>query len=275
MKQVMITAALNGAFVQRSRVEAVPLSPQEIAVEAQRAVEAGATVVHVHARESSGAVSYRLERQRETILAIRERCDVVVSLSADQAGFGFDDRAALVEARPDLVVVPLGTMTRAVLDPSGEVFEGDHAVVVRFGETVALCEKARSLGVRPWLKVYDLGHVATGQRLIERGVIEAGSPFLASLGVLGGLPDTVHNLCRMVAGLGRNWSVEGTRWPTVGAAIAMGGHVRVGFEDAPVLPSGAPADSNAALVEVAANLARGMGRPIATLEQTRSQLGLT
>jgi 3-keto-5-aminohexanoate cleavage enzyme len=272
MKGVVITAALNGALVQRSRVETVPVEPAEIAAEAQLAAEAGAAVVHVHARESGGALSYRVERYRETLMEIRQRTDALVSMTTLMPGVGLEQRLAVVDARPDIVWLPLGTNTPARFDARGGVFEGDHPFIARFSDTVRLAERALQLGVKPWLVYHDLGHVSAARALIESGMISVSSPAVFRLGLLNGIDATAHNMCRLHEALPTNggFTLADGNWALRAAALASGGNIRVGFEEGTALPGGETATDNAALVRAAARLATAMGREICSSDDLRS-----
>lgn len=279
MAKTIICAALNGPSLTRGQCPTVPFTPAELAAEAELSWQAGAACVHVYAREDGGSPSYRAERYREVVAAIRDRCPVLVSMSTGLFGVGLEERMAPVEARPDLVLLPAGTITWARYNARQRVFDYDHVFANRFTDMVALATRARELGVVPIAACYDLGHVASVRSLQDMGALPSPVAHAFVLGLTGGLAATPHQLCRLVADRdGGPWQLalgSGQSWRMLGAALALGGHLRVGLQDDQTLPSGELADGNAALVEAAATICRSMGAEPATVDDARRIHGLT
>lgn len=274
----IITAALNGSTIHRGQCPTVPYTPQEIAAEAESAWSAGASVIHLFAREDGGGPSYRVERIREVIAAVRERCPAIISTSTTLLGVSIEERAAALEARPDLCVIPVGAMTVARPAARGPGFDYDRVFNNRFQDVVHLVGRARELGVRVVCECHDLGHVAAMRRLIANETVTPASVRQLTLGVLGGAPATTNTLTQLADGRPGDgpWQVAAAdgSWHLRMGALSMGGHLRVGFQDGWVLPSGEIADSNAALVEAAAAMVRALGAEPATIDEAKALLRL-
>jgi 3-keto-5-aminohexanoate cleavage enzyme len=271
MQPLIINAALTGMVPTRRDNPHVPLTPGEIVADARRCVAAGATILHLHAREPDGAPSFRREIYAEIFAGVRERCPgVLISGSCSGRLHGeFWQRSQVLELQPDL-----GSLTLGSLNFPQQASLNAPEMVQR------LAQNMKERGIVPEMEIFDLGMVDYARHLIDRGLIEP--PFYANilLGSLGTLAATPDNLCAVVRAL-----PQGTTWAATGIgrfqffinslAVMMGGHVRVGLEDA--LYYDWPARrhaTNAGLIERVAQLARAAGREIATIHQTREILGL-
>ncbi len=277
MSKVIITAALNGLTTHRGECPKVPFTPEEIAAEAQRAVDAGASIVHVHAREEGGAPSYRSERYYEVIQAIRDRCSVLISVSTGAFGVSLEDRLASVNARPDYATLPMGTMSYARYNKATQSFDYDHTFANPFGDMIAVAECMREKSVHVVATCYDMGHISSAVPLRDMGLWSDGEVFDLHLGVTGGISANTHNLARMASELPERsqffvTAVGSAAWAQRAAAVSLGGHIRVGFEDGVALPDGDEADSNGALVSSGYELIRAMGYEVAEPDDVRELL---
>ncbi len=277
MSPVIITAALNGSTVHRGQCPTVPYTTTEIVAEAQRATEAGASIIHVHGREQGGGPSYRVELYRELVTAIRGRCDALISVSAGAFGVGLEERLTVVEARPDLVTVPMGSMSWARYNPQTRDYDYDHVFSNPFRDLRAILARAAELDVTAIPTCWDMGHVASLETVMSASGQVHAKYHLLGLGITGGIQPTVHNLCRLADALPADaeWQLAArgsNAWRLRAAALAMGGHVRVGFEDGSELPDGEDAESNGSLVQAAAELVQAVGLKLAKPEQARKLL---
>lgn len=269
MKPLVITAALTGAEVTREQQPAVPFSPEEVAQAAFDCVQAGAAIVHVHARRPDGSSTQEAGAYRAIIDAIRARCDVIVQVSTGGAvGMTAEERLAPVTLRPEMATLSLGSVNFG-----GDVFMNAPADIETFARAMA------AHGVVPELEVFDAGMMATAQRLMQRGLVDARSHFDFVLGVPGAMPGTPEALMYLRSQLppGCTWTVAGigAAQLTLGTmAIALGGHVRTGFEDNVYFRKGELATSNAKLVARIAAIGRLMDRPPATPDEARALLRL-
>ncbi len=276
MKPVIITCAITGAETSQARQPALPITPAQQAQASKECVEAGASVIHLHVREDDGTPSQRPERFAEAISAIRSQAPgVVVQISTGGAvGETIENRARPLSLKPEMASLNLGTMNF-----------GDDIFYNHPKDIVSLAKMMRDHGVVPELEIYEVGMLETAFRLLSQGVIETPLHVQFVLGVPGGMSGESDNLIFLVqrltalsaqAGIALpDWGVAGVgryQLPLAVQSMMMGGHVRVGFEDNIYLSKGVLAASNAQLVDRVAELARGMGRPVATLEQARQLL---
>jgi 3-keto-5-aminohexanoate cleavage enzyme len=258
---ILIVAALNGSR-DRKVAKKVPYTPAEIAKEAKRAVEAGAGVVHVHARRDDGGSAFDLAFD-EIVGAIRGLVDVPVSITTQRTR---QTSLGTVTALFDVLRELPELATVNVLPPAPDL--PAHREEAR--QILEACERA---GVAPEPGINALEGVADVEALYEDGLL-AQAPWLhLELGGSAGnsehgLAGTPRNLLRLVDALAGTlgqlrWVAhgEGTATAAVCAtAAALGGHIRVGLEDSALLPDGSPATSNGELVELAVALADSLGR---------------
>lgn len=268
--EAIITAALTGPIATKADNPHLPTSPEEIAVAAVGAADAGAAIVHLHLRDDAGGPTADLQVARRTVGLIEERSSVMIQLST---GVGltvpFEEREKLVEARPRMATLNPCTMTFA----SGE-FRNPPDGVRR------LAARMRELDVKPELEIYDTGHLDFALGLLAEGLLEEPLQFSIVLGVKGGAAATPENLVEMVSRLpdGCAWQVIGIgranlALTTVG--LAMGGNARTGMEDTLLVRRGQSAASNAELVERLVGVARAIEREPAGVRSAEEALGLT
>jgi uncharacterized protein (DUF849 family) len=280
-EKVVITAALTGVAANRAQCAAIPYTPIEIAEEARRAYEAGAAVVHIHAREDDGLPSFRKERYAEILSETRARCPVILNFSTGAIGVPMEERVAHIrDLRPEIGALNMGSMNYAKYSPKRKEFVFDFVFQNPFKDIVYLLQQMQAGGVRPELECFDLGHIGNTAPLLDMGLLREPLQFSLVMGVLGGVPPTTRNLVAMVENLpeGALWEVIGishVQWRLVAAALTMGGNIRVGLEDNFYLPSGEMARSNGDLVAAAAKLAKEMGREVVQGDSAREVLRLS
>jgi uncharacterized protein (DUF849 family) len=280
MSKTVITAALTGVLATREQCPAIPYAPKEIGEEAQRAAEAGAAIVHIHARTAEGAADWKLETFAEIFAEVRARTDVIINFSTGAIGIPPEERAAHIrELRPEMAALNMGSMNYAIYSEKRKAFYHDHVFANPFHDIQFFLETMKSAGVRPEMECFDAGHIGNTRPLIDMGVLEPPFQFSLIMGVLGGIPGSTRHLVDQVDGLppGSHWQVIGiglNQWPLVAAAITMGGNVRVGLEDNFYIEGRRMAKSNGELVEKAARLCRDLGGEVASVAEARSQLGL-
>jgi uncharacterized protein (DUF849 family) len=278
--KVVITAALTGALTTRDQCPAIPYTPEEIAAAAAAAREAGAAVVHIHARTEDGAPTFSTETYREIHDAVRERTDVVLNFSTGAIDTPLEERIDYVrEVQPDVAALNMGSMNYAKYSESREDYVFDMVFQNPFSEIRQLLVAMNEAGVTPELECFDTGHVGNIRPLQQEGVLGDAPHFSLVMGVLGGIPATVENLAHQVRQLPDDapWQVIGIsrdQWPLVSAALSMGGNVRVGLEDNFYTPDGEMAESNADLVAAAVEMTRQVGREPATPDEAREILGV-
>jgi uncharacterized protein (DUF849 family) len=278
---VVISAALTGVLATREQCPAIPYTPKEIAEEAKRAVDAGAAIVHIHARKPDGGADWSVETFAEIQSEVRARTDVIINFSTGAIGIPVEERIAHIrDLRPDIGALNMGSMNYAIYSAKKKAFYHDHVFANPFKDIQYFLETMNKFGVRPELECFDAGHIANTRPLIDMGVLKAPYQFSLIMGVLGGIPGTTRHLVNQVDSLppDSHWQVIGiglNQWALVASAIAMGGNVRVGLEDNFYLKEDQMAKSNGELVAKAARLVQDLGRPVATVEQSRKLLGLS
>ncbi len=276
----VVTAALTGVLARRDLCPAIPYTPREIAEEAKRAAEAGAAIVHIHARTPEGGPDWSVDTFREIFEEVRARTDVIVNFSTGAVGIPKEQRIAHIrELRPEMAALNMGSMNYAIYSRSRREFMVDHVFANPFGDIRFFLETMNEAGVRPEMECFDTGHIGNTAPLIDLGILRPPYQFSLIMGVLGGIPGTTRNLVHQVGSLppGSIWQVIGislNQWPLLAAAVTMGGNVRVGLEDNFYLEEGRMARSNGELVEKAVAICRELGREVATMEQAREQLAL-
>jgi 3-keto-5-aminohexanoate cleavage enzyme len=275
---VLLTCAISGAVANRDQCPAIPYTPAEYAAEARRAVDEGATMIHIHARTPDGTPSYEVEDFRAITDAVTAEVDVVVNLSTGAIGVPVDKRIAyLRELRPDVAALNMGSMNYAKYSRARRDFVFSMVFANPFEEIVELLEAMNELGIKPEHECFDLGHVGSLEPLVHKGVLRPPLHVSCVMGVLGGVPPTPRNLAAMVDNVpeGSHWGLIGIsreQWTLVAAALALGGSIRVGLEDNFYLPGGEMARSNGDLVARARRMAEDAGRRVATVEEARRML---
>ena len=276
----MITCALSGVVANRDQCPAIPYKPEEYASEARRAYEAGASVVHIHARKPDGSPSYEVEDYSNIYDAVTAACPVIINFSTGAVGIPVEKKIAPVrEIKPAIAALNMGSMNYAKYHERKKSFVFDFVFANPFAEIVPLVKAMKENGVKPEMECFDSGHIGNSFPLIDMGLLEPPYQFSLIMGVLGGMPPTADNLCHQVRILPpqSDWEVIGIsrdQWRMVAAAVALGGNVRGGFEDNFYVSPGAMAKSNGELVEKAARMVRDQGREVATVEECTNRLGL-
>lgn len=268
MDPLIITCAPIGAEVMPEQTPYLPVTMRALGETAAAIRAAGASIVHVHCRNDDGTNTHAVSRFREAYDAIRAASDLIVQFSTGGAiGMTPQERGGPLELRPEMATLTCGTVNFG-----DDVFENPFPLMR------ALLARMNEQKIRPELEIFDKGHLANARRLAREGLLSFPQHVDFVLGVPGGLEATVQNLCDLVDDLpdGCTWSVAGigrAQLPMAMAAIAMGGHVRVGLEDNIFYVKGRLA-RNEELVERVARIAREAGRDVAEPDQAREMLGL-
>ena len=267
----LITVAPTGAESEKSAVPALPVTLDELVTTGKECREAGAAVIHVHIRDEAARPTLDLGRLTDTVHALREASDLIVQLSTGGAVTdSFESRLAVLDAGPDACSLTCGTVNF-----------GADVFMNPWGFMTELYAKTQALRVVPEFELFDFGHIAALHRLLA----EFGEPYGGHvhcdlvMGVPGGMPGDAATLVAAVAALppGATWSATGigrTSVPVLLAALAAGGHLRVGMEDTVTFAKGRPVAANAELVERAAAAAALAQRQAMSPAQAREMLGV-
>jgi len=272
---LIINAALTGVIPTREHTPHVPLEPDEIIADAVRCCDAGAAIVHVHARDRDGHPSYRADIFREIISGIRtERPNLMICATTSGRRYGaFDQRAAVLDlegdAKPDMASLTTGSLNF----PDGPSVNAPEIIE-------RLAARMHERGIKPELEVLEFGMVNTAQLLIKKGLVSPPYYFNILLGSMHTTPATMLNLSALVESLPVNscWAACGLgkfQLKINVAAVAMGGHVRVGVEDNIYYDTARKhLSTNVEQVKRIVRIAGELEREIATPAQTRQMLGL-
>jgi uncharacterized protein (DUF849 family) len=273
---VILSCALTGAVTTKKHCPAIPYTPVEIADEAKRAYDAGASIVHIHARNDDGSPTWSKDTFARIMEETRARCPVLINWSTGGAG-PMSERVSHLALRPEVAALNMGSMNYAKWSESKKTFAFQFVFANSFDDIVAFAKAMREHGVKPEMECFDTGHTNSYRVLADLGLLTAPYHFSFIMGVLGGIPASARHLAFQADQVpaGSRWKVIGIsreQWPLAMAALALGGDVRVGLEDNFYLPSGEMATSNGALVDAAAQLVRQSGRKVATVDETRALL---
>ncbi len=269
MDKLIITAALTGAEVTRENNPNLPIAPAEIAAAAYDCCQVGASIVHLHVRNEDETSTQSAEVYKETIDLIKNKCNVIIQVSTGGAvGMSAEERLQPVFLKPEMATLSTGSVNFG-----DDVFLNPPAYLEEFAKTM------QEQGVKPEIEAFDVGMINNALQLVKKGLLSEPLHFDFVMGVSGGIPGTVKNLLHLAESIppGNTWTVAGmgrTELPLGTAAIIMGGHVRVGFEDNIYYTKGVLAESNAQLVERIARVAKIHSRPVASPDEARQILNL-
>jgi uncharacterized protein (DUF849 family) len=289
-RPVIVTCAVTGSAPSFRKHPNIPITPEQIARQSIDAARAGAAMVHIHVRDpATGLKSGRLELYREVKDRIESSgVDVIVNLTCGYGGrfvpgvdnprhgddggtdlLGPEQRTEhIVQLRPEVCSLDVGTMNF-----------GDQVFMNTPVHLRTMATRIKAAGVKPEVEVFEAGHLRLAEQMIEDGYLQRPVHFQFCLGIRWGMPATGDAIAFMLKLLpsGSTWSAFGVaqfQFPMVEAAIEMGGHVRVGFEDNLYLEKDVLAPDNAALVGRAVEIVESRGCRPATPSEARKILGL-
>ncbi len=297
--KVIITCAVTGAIHTPSMSRYLPISGQEIADAAIGAAEAGATIVHLHARKpEDGSPSQDPDLFKAFLPQIKAKSDVVINITTGGAPTMLvaERLVPVATFKPEVASLNMGSMNLGLYPMLNRFKEFKHAweqpyvsnsddrvFKNTFKDIAHILETCANNGTRFEIECYDIGHLYTAAHFIERGLIKP--PFLIQsvFGLLGGIgphPEDVAHMRRTADRLFGNdyiWSVLGAgrhQMPIAAQSLAMGGHVRVGLEDSLWDGPGQLARSNADQVKRVRGLIEGLNLEVATPNEARAMLQL-
>lgn len=288
-RATIITVAVTGNITRPDQHPALPITPEQIATACLESEAVGASVAHIHVRDpKTGQPSMDIALYREVVDRLRDAGSrLIVNLTTGPGGryVPSDDEPRVagpgttllpplrrvehvLALRPDICTLDLNTM-----------WSGTAVVMNTPRNLRVMAEAIRGAGVMPELEVFDSGDIHLGRDLLDEGVLASPPLFQIVLGIKYGFSATIDTLryARSLLPEGSRWAAFGVgraEFPIVGEAFLMGGHVRVGMEDNLYLARGRKTPNNAALVERAAAIVRGLGGAVASPDEARSLLGL-
>lgn len=283
--KAILTCALTGVLTD-PRQHPVPVTPEQMAAEAQRAFSAGATIMHVHVRQQEAGrghlPSWEPEVAAAVVDAIRAACPgVVINLSTGVIGPDIAGPAAcLRRVRPELAACNAGTLNYLKLKDDGRwawppmVFDNPVSKVQAYLDVMA------ETGTQPELECFDVGIVRSVGMYLRAKMVSAPLEVNFVMGVASGMPADADLLPLLLRYLepGSRWqaTIIGRQeiWAVHQRAAELGGMMRTGLEDTFYLPSGERARGNGELIEALAACVRRAGRDVASVAETRAALGL-
>ena len=299
-RSVIVTCAITGSIHTPTMSPYLPITPEEIATEAVAAAEAGASILHLHARDPrDGHPVPDPEVFMGFLPVIHERTEAVINITTGgSATMSFDDRlAAARRASPELATLNMGSMNFALyqmLDRYSDwkhpweptYLEGSRDLIFRntFKDIEAvLRDLGEGHGTRFEFECYDVGHLYTLAHFLDRGLVKPPMFVQTIFGILGGIGADTDNLVHMrriadrLFGDAYEWSVLAAgrhQLPFVTVSATMGGNVRVGLEDSLWLGRGELARSNADQVGRIRRILAELSLDVATPAETRQRLAL-
>ena len=274
----IITVATTGAWPKKKDNPNVPMTPEEISEDVYTCWKAGAAMAHLHMRDDEGNGTMDKEKFRKTVELLRANhpdCDIIINMTTSGAASFPNEECRyehIVELHPEMASYDCGSMNwlnsglflnpPAFLEKLGGIMQDNH--------------------IKPEIEAFDPGMIANAAYYLKKGVLKAPLHFQFCMGCANGIPGSVKNLVFMKETMdqlcpGSTWSCFGvghSAMEIMYAAIAMGGHIRVGMEDNVMYSKGVLADCNAQFVERAVRVSREFGREIATPDEAREILGL-
>jgi 3-keto-5-aminohexanoate cleavage enzyme len=282
---VVISCSISGVIANRDQCPAIPYTPEEYAAEARRAVDEGASQIHIHARTPDGTPSYEIEDFAAITEAIRSEVgDVIVNYSTGAIGIPIEKRLEYLRAlKPDVAALNMSSMNYAKYSRRRKDFVFNTVFENSFDTIIEFLTEMRELGIKPEHECFDSGHVANLDPLLDMGLVDEPLQISLVMGVTGGIRPTPRNVTLMSDQIpggpeGQNqWQVIGIsrdQWKLLAASLVLGGNVRAGVEDNLYLPNGEMTKSNGELIAKARQMAEDIGRRAATVAEARELLGV-
>ncbi|MGD9639115.1 MAG: 3-keto-5-aminohexanoate cleavage protein [Alphaproteobacteria bacterium] len=266
MNKTIITCAVCGAETTREQNPNLPITPDEIAAAALEARKAGAAILHLHVRKNDGSPTQDIEVFKEAIKKIRDLTDLVIEVTTGGAvGMSLEERLMPLKLKPEMASLDCGTVNF-----------GDDYIINTMPMMRDAAKEMNKYEVRPTIECFDISHIDASKILIREGLIEAPLHY----GLVFNVPSAVRYDAETLSFFVKRLP-EGANWTAVGVggkaaleasvgALAMGGNIRVGFEDNVYMTKGVLAQSNAELVERAAKMITACGNLVATPDDVRT-----
>jgi 3-keto-5-aminohexanoate cleavage enzyme len=264
MEKLIITAAVTGSLPTKKKTPYVPITPAEIVATGVRCEQAGAAVIHVHARNPKDeSPSTDFEAFKEIHQRLKAHTNLIIQISTGgRAGMAYEQRSERLTLKPEMASLTTGSVNfpDSVYANSPDLIE--H-----------LAKDMQALGIKPEMEIFDVSMIRNAVELAEKGLAQTPLHFDFVMGLKGAIPATIENLVHL-----KNSIPAGSTWTTAGIgpaqlvvnthAILMGGHVRIGLEDNIYFRKGELAP-NERFVERMAKMAAEFGRSVATPDEAR------
>jgi uncharacterized protein (DUF849 family) len=299
-RKVIISCAVTGSVHTPSMSPHLPITPQQIIEESVAAAEAGAAVLHLHARDpETGAPSPKASVFKQFLPSIKQQCDAVINITTGGGiGMSMDERLEAAHwAQPELCSLNMGSMNFGLFPAAEKIGEFQYAWEKPFLENTrenimsntfgqierVIRELGHGYGTRFEFECYDMGHLHTLRWFVDQGLLKPPFFIQGVFGILGGLSALPEHIVYM-RGLARNLFGDDHQFSSLGAGrhqmavstltALLGGNVRVGLEDSLYLGRGEMAQSNADHVRKVRRILEELGLEIATPQEAREILAL-
>ncbi len=270
MKKMVITCALTGAETTKKDNQNLPITPEEIADSAYEAFIAGASIIHLHVRDNDGNPTQDINVFKKTIGLIRKKCDVIIEITTGGAvGMTPEERLGPIILEPEMASLDCGT-----INFGNEYILNTLPIMRKFASTM------KKYKVRPTFECFDLSHIYSSHLLIKEGLIDPPYHYGLVMNAPAGVKYNIENLDFFVKRIFPDsfWTVLGiggkASLESHFGAIALGGFIRVGFEDNVYYAKGELAKSNAQLVERAVRISKEAGYELTDPADVRKLLNL-
>ena len=269
MEKLIITVAPTGSVPKKKNNPHVPITPKEIIEAGVRCESAGASILHIHARnpvDESPSPEYSIFE--ETYLGLKEKTSLILQISTGgRAGLAYETRCDRLKLRPEMA-----SLTTGSVNFPDSVYENSPSLIE------ALAGDMLRYGIKPEMEIFDLAMISNAMDLVQKSLAVPPLHFDFVMGLKGAMPASIENLVHLKNSIPRDatWTVAaiGSSQLMMGIhAILMGGHVRVGLEDNIYYRKGELA-SNERLIERIVKLAGEVGREVATPDEARNILQL-
>jgi len=299
-KSVIITCAVTGSIHTPSMSEHLPITPNEIAEGAIAAAEAGASILHLHARNEDGSPTASADTFMEFLPRIKQSTDAVVNITTGGGhGMTLEERCeGALRASPEMTSLNMGSMNFGLFPILDKPFDWKHKWEPEYLEMTrdfifrntfkdiewVLKELGEGHGVRFEFECYDMGHLYNLAHFVDRGLVKP--PFFVQtiFGILGGIGADIENLMHMRRIANKLFGEENYEWSILAAGrhqmnfvttgAILGGNVRVGLEDSLYIGKGALAKSNAEQVSKIRRIVEDLSLEVATPTEARERLAL-
>ncbi len=270
MEKLIITVAPTGSVPTKKNNPHIPITPEEIIQTGINCEKAGASIIHIHARnpvDETPSTDFTIFQ--EIYQGLKKETNLIIQISTGgRAGTEYEKRSKRLRLKPEMASLTTGSVNFA-----SAIYENSPDLIK------ALAQDMKALNIKPEVEVFDVSMIQNALYLADQGLIPKPIHFDFVMGLKGAIPATIENLVHLKNTIPAEmtWTVAGigaSQLPMCTHAILMGGHTRVGLEDCIYYTKGIPA-TNEQLVERVAKLSDMMGRPIATVNDARNILGLT
>ena len=273
--KLILTVAMTGNLNTKERNPNLPCTPQEIADDVHKCAKLGASLFHIHARDENNVPTMRVEMFREICRLVKERDpDVIIQISTGGRAppVGFDVDPDMWRINPLDLLPESGSFTPGSVNLDPIIYQNSPQLVQK------LAQRYMESGIKPEIEVFDTSMMYKAEELVKKGLLKRPIHYGFVMGAPGAQGADLQQLGHLVSMVkpGDTWSTIGIgkyEMPLAATAIAMGGHVRVGLEDNNKMPDGSLA-TNESLVRYVVDLAKMMGRQLATPAEARAILGL-